>query len=180
MEKLETNRTKLRELSISDYKELYEYYKLDYIGSIVGFKPHESSEYTKKYIEFEIKKEELFAIVSKNTNKVIGTIGLRKNNEFDGLDIRMLVIILNPKFWGMGFAYEVTKELIRYAFEEKKIHKLVIGYYSINKQSESVVKKLGFVYEGRKREVYVYKNKLVDAIEYSLLRSEYEHYNKDI
>ncbi len=174
MKTLGTKRTILKKLSIDDTYDLYEYFKMDYVVPMAGIEPHKTIDETKKYIEEEIPKEEVYGIVEKNLNKVIGTIGLHKRKAKSGLDIRLLSILLNPKFWGFGYAYEVTIEIIKYAFDEIKVHKLIIGHFSFNKQSESVIKKLGFIYEGRKREVYIYKNELVDGIEYSMLRRDYE------
>ena len=174
MEKLTTKRTILRSLQLEDAEDLYEYSKLDNVSLMIGRKLHESIEYTKKYIEHEMKKDGIYAIELKTDHKVIGTIGLRKQDSELELDTRMVRIVLNPEYWGKGYAQEVTKELIRYVFEEVKIDTLTVGHFTFNVQSESVIKKLGFNHKRRTRVEYINEGEFVDAEEYYMTCREYK------
>ena len=180
MKKLETIRTILRNIQLEDAEDVYEYSKLNDVSLMIGRKSHKSIEYTKKYIEHEMKKDGFYAIELKTDHKVIGTIGLRKQNSDSGLDIRMVRIVLNPKYWGKGYAKEVTTELIKYVFEEMKINTLTVGHFSSNVQSESVIKKLGFIHKGRERVEYINKGEFVDAEEYYMTCREYKEKYEEI
>lgn len=173
MKNMETKRLILRELRINDAAEVYKYCQIKDIVEMVGMRLHNSIDVTKKYIEHELKKSETLAIVLKGDDKLIGTISLRKIENDSNLDIRSLSAVINPNYWGNGYAPEAIKELVKFAFETENVHKILGGHYSFNNQSSSINKKLGFVYEGRQREVYLYKGKLVDAVEYSLLLKDY-------
>lgn len=179
MKKMKTERLILRKLKATDDIRIFEYCQFKDIVEMVGMRHHNSIEVTKKYIIHELKKSETLAIVLKETNVLIGTISLREIENDSNLDIRLLSIIINPVYWGNGYAPEAMKEVIKFAFENKNVHKLLGGHYSFNYQSSSVNKKLGFEFEGRQREVYLYKGKLVDALEYSLLLNDYKEASKN-
>ena len=178
MKKMNTERLVLRKLVHTDAIDIFEYCQFEDIVDMVGMRHHNSIEFTQKYINHELKKSETLAIVLKEKDKLIGTISLRKMQNDSNLDIRLLSTVINPSYWGNGYAPEAIKEVVKFAFEIEKVHKILGGHYSFNNQSASVNKKLRFVYEGRQREVYIYKGKLVDAIEYSLLFKDYEEASK--
>lgn len=174
MQRLNTSRLLLRELQFRDVMDIFDYAQQKDIVDMSGMRLHTSIEMTKNYIKYELKKSETLAIVLKETDRVIGTVSLRRQYNDSGLDIRLISCIINPNQWGNGFAPEAIKTIIKYAFEDLNVHKLLGGHYSFNKQSESVNKKLGFVYEGTQRKVYKYKNQIVDALEYGMLQEDYK------
>lgn len=174
MKVLNTDRLLLRELCVNDAADIYEYCQNEDVINMVGMRLHTSFNMTLRYIEHELQKSETYAIVLKPINKVIGTVSLRKQQNDSTLDIRLISCIINPHYWGNGYAPEAIKKILEFAFEDLKVHKVLGGHYSFNKQSESVNKKLGFVYEGTQREVYKYKDELVDAVEYGMLYNDYK------
>lgn len=173
MKELNTDRTILRQLHPSDVNDLYEFCSLVEPAEMIGRKPHVDYSYTTRYIEHEIRKEETYAIVLKLTSKLIGTISMRKIMTEQNITTRMLNIIINPLYWRKGYATEVIKEVIRYAFEEINVDKLTVGHYAFNKSSAAVINKLGFTFERRLEKVYSYQNQLVDAVEYAIYRKDY-------
>lgn len=173
MKRLRTTRLILRELQHRDAEDIYAYSCKEEIVGMSGMRVHTSIEMTKEYITHEQAKSETYAILLNTSNRLIGTVSLRKQYNDSDLDIRLISCIIHPHHWGRGYAPEAIEELIRYAFDELKVHKLIGGHFSFNEQSASVNKKLGFVYEGTQREVYRYKGKLYDAVEYGMLYSDY-------
>ncbi|QMS85741.1 GNAT family N-acetyltransferase [Candidatus Xianfuyuplasma coldseepsis] len=173
MKEFNTERLLLRELQQQDANDIYEYCSMKDVIDMIGMRLHSSIEITYKYISHEQKKSETLAIVNRKLNKVIGTVSLRKQYNDSNLDIRLISCIINPKYWGKGYAPEAIQQIIMYAFEELNVHKLLGGHYSFNLQSSAVNRKLGFVYEGTQREVYLYNGKLVDAVEYGMLERDY-------
>ncbi len=59
--------------------------------------------------------------------------------------------ILGRSAWGMGYATEATKRLLRFAFEETPIEELVATIDPENIASRRVLEKSGLVYEGMRR-----------------------------
>ena len=174
MKTLSTKRTTLRLVTTNDLQDIYEITSNNAITKMVGWKHHQDMNETLNLLEDMTKKQETYAIVLKATTKVIGLIGVHKKQANNNLQVRMLTILLNQSYWGQDYAYEVTKEILKYLFEEEQIHKVNVGHFSINNQSKRVIEKLGFIYEGTKREAVIIDNHFFDAVEYSMLKRDYE------
>ena len=92
---------------------------------------------------------------------MIGYCGLLEK-EVDGKNEIEINYIFKPSAWGKGYAKEIGKGIIEYAFSEKKLERLIALIKPENKASEYVAKKIGMKYEnevvrpgGEKRKVYV-------------------------
>jgi RimJ/RimL family protein N-acetyltransferase len=57
--------------------------------------------------------------------------------------------------WGKGYAQEITKLLINFAFRNLKINRFELGVFKPNKVAVHIYKKLGFKTEGHRRQ-YAY------------------------
>ncbi|XMB87251.1 GNAT family N-acetyltransferase [Mycoplasmatota bacterium WC44] len=177
MKTLETKRLILREFILSDLEDFYEYCKDENVGPMAGWQPHDNIHDSKEKLEKMITNQEVWGIYHKADKKIIGSIGLHKRSKRNKKE---LGFVLSKAYWGQGIMPEAGKRVIKYAFEEENINKIEINHFDFNNQSKSVIKKLGFTYEGTKRQDCEYKGKLVDSIGYSLLKSEYDKYNDDI
>jgi RimJ/RimL family protein N-acetyltransferase len=83
------------------------------------------------------------------------------------------ITIGEPDYWNKNLATEATKLLIKYAFNELSLNKLHGGAIVENVGSWTVAEKIGFTYEGiRKDELFV-DGKYVDVKTYRLLRKEW-------
>lgn len=83
------------------------------------------------------------------------------------------IIIGDPKSWGRGIGAAVLKEQLRYAFEERRLHR-VYGYVARgNERSERLLRSAGFVHEGTQRESLIIHGELSDLLLYSMLEQEY-------
>lgn len=59
-----------------------------------------------------------------------------------------LGVHLLPPYWGQGFAVEASKAIIEFAIESLGARSLFAGHHPENNASRSVLKKLGFQYQG--------------------------------
>lgn len=177
MEKLTTERLILREWRESDSSDLYEYAKSDLVGPNAGWKPHKDENESKEIIKMFIKNNDVYAIVLKSENKVIGSIGLhnRKPDEkLDNLEQREIGYVLNPKYWGNEYVPEAVNCLINYGFNELKLDLIWCGHYDFNNKSKRVIEKCGFKYKFTKNEkIKLLDNKEVNSMYYNILKSEY-------
>jgi len=53
-----------------------------------------------------------------------------------------------PQHWGKGFATEISKEVVRYGFEDLGLHRIVGITHPENLASRRVLEKVGFGFEG--------------------------------
>ena len=104
---------------------------------------------------------DLWPVEELATNEVVGYCGLLEK-EVDGKDEIEINYIFKESAWGKGFAKEIGKGIIEYAFNVKKLDRLIALIKPENKASEFVAKKIGMKYEkevirpgGEKRKVYV-------------------------
>jgi RimJ/RimL family protein N-acetyltransferase len=78
-----------------------------------------------------------------------------------------------PEYKGQGIGKLTYQKLIPYLFEKYSLNKISLEVLSTNIVAINLYKKVGFKYEGTKREE-VYKNgNWVDSIVMSILKSEY-------
>lgn len=74
---IETERLLLRPVTADDAQDIFEYSSEPDVGSNAGWKPHETTEETIKIMnEIFIGQQNIFGIILKAENKLIGTIGL--------------------------------------------------------------------------------------------------------
>jgi ribosomal-protein-alanine N-acetyltransferase len=104
---------------------------------------------------------DLWPVVEKQTQEVIGHCGLL-DKEIEGKEEIEVNYIFKSTAWGKGYASEIGRALIEYAFEEKKLKRLIALIEPDNEPSEHVAIKIGMRFEkevirsgGAKRKVYV-------------------------
>lgn len=174
MKNLETERFILREWKKEDSKDLYEYAKNDLVGPNAGWMPHEDEEESLEIIEMFIEEGEVYAIVLKSENKVIGSIGLhdRKPEEApEKLKQREVGFVINPSYWGKGYAKEAAMAVIRHGFEDLGLDMIWCAHYEHNERSKRVIEKCGFKYEFRKvRKVETLGNIELNTLYYVMKR----------
>ncbi len=97
-----------------------------------------------------INEDKVFAIVSKENSRVIGSLGVEKYgmedklSEFDGLFGREIGYVLSKDYWGQGIMPEAVKEVTEYLFGDMKLDFLLCGYFLFNARSKRVQEKCGF------------------------------------
>ena len=139
---LETTNLKIRDFLSDDVEELYEI-----LGDIEVMRYMEPAYDRNKTItflnEFCIKEKGAFACIHKNDNKLIGYL------LFNTIEDNVYEIgwAFNKKYWGKGYAYEACESVIKYAFDEIKVHKIFAETID-NKKSIGLMKKLGMNLEG--------------------------------
>ena len=106
-----TPRLILREVEEKDYLDMYEYARLPYVGPNAGWKPHSSLSETRSIIRLFHEKKRLgqlgtFAIVWRETNKMIGTVELHTFVKGFKAELGYTV---NPAYWGRGIAVSSKK-----------------------------------------------------------------------
>ena len=147
---IETERLILRPFKPSDLEDLYEYASVEGVGEMAGWKHHESKEKSKEILDMFITEDKVFAIVLKESGKVIGSLGVEKYGledrltEFDGYLGREIGYVLSKDYWGRGIMPEAVKTIIDYLFNVLNLDFLTCGYYDFNSQSKRVQEKCGF------------------------------------
>lgn len=154
---LETERLLLRPWKSEDAESLYKYASDDRVGPIAGWNPHKSVEDSAQIINDVLSAEGTYAVVLKETNEPIGSIGLmigeKSNLRLPEKEAEIGYWIGVP-YWGQCLMPEAINELIRYAFVELKISRLWCGYFDGNEKSKRCQKKCGFKYHHTNKDIY--------------------------
>jgi len=175
MKTLETDRLILRAWSVDDTDDLYEYAKHPEVGLNGGWPPHTSKDESLKVIQYFIKENDIWAIVLKENNKVIGSVGLHTDSKRTaGISVKELGFVVSADYWGRGIATEAAKRAIVHAFDDMNLDLVSTYHKSFNTRSKRVIEKCGFTCEGLLRQASKrYDNLIFDAFCYSMLKSEY-------
>jgi len=173
---LETERCILRPFEASDISDFFEYAKNPRIGPNAGWPPHNNIEESRKILESFMENEEVWAIIYKKDQKLIGSLGIHKDPLRSADDVKMLGYVLSEDYWGCGIMPEAAGVAIRYAFEELDISLLTVHHFSFNNRSKRVIEKCGFQYEGTLRHCSkIFDGSVYDLACYSMTRDEWEN-----
>ena len=143
---LETERLVLRKWKDEDAENLYNLAKDPEIGPPAGWPPHTSIENSMEIIKSVLSAPETYAVCLKENGKLVGSIGLHRNDLAERDDEYELGYWIGKEYWGQGLIPEAARELIRHAFEDISINRIWCGYYDGNIKSRRVQDKLGFIY----------------------------------
>ena len=173
MKDIETERLILRDASVADAEDMFEYAKLEEVTKYLSWKPHISVKDSEKILEMlskEAKEKDSYvlkAIVLKENDKMIGTIDARIFG--DGLKDAEFGYCLNPKYWNKGYMSETLKAFIQTLHKERGVENVFGSFERENIASKRVMQKNEmYYYETVKRN---FKNKgEVELIRYKELR----------
>lgn len=147
---IETERLILRPFKQSDLDDFFEYASVEGVGEMAGWKHHENKEKSQSILDLFIKEDKTFAIVLKENNKVIGSLGVEEYgmeqalSEFFDYHGREIGYVLSKDYWGKGLMPEAVKAVIDYLFNVQRLDFLTCGYYEFNTKSKRVQEKCGF------------------------------------
>lgn len=154
---LETERLLLRPWKPEDAESLYKYASDDRVGPIAGWNTHKSVEESRRIIQDVLSAEGTYAVVLKETNEPVGSIGLMigKNSNLNLPENEAEIgYWIGVPYWGQGLIPEATNELIRYAFGALQMERLWCGYFDGNEKSKRCQEKCGFRYHHTNKDIY--------------------------
>lgn len=172
---LETERLYLRMWKRSDAPQLFAYASNPSVGPRAGWKPHESVAESRKIIETVFRESRVWAIIEKESGRIIGSIGLSEDRFRPGVNSLELGYSLAEEYWGRGLMTEAAKRVIVYGFEYIGLDVMMIRTGEENLASQHVIEKCGFQYEGTLRRIYkIYDGTVKPVRCYTMLREEYD------
>lgn len=151
--KLETPRFQLREIVLSDENDLFEMDSDPEVHRYIENRPVTSMTEIRDAIQMlqqQYKENGVgrWAVIDKLTNECVGWAGLKlyteilnKHQNFYELGYRF-----KRKYWGKGYATEVSEAVLRYGFEKFVPNKIYAMVDTRNVRSIHVLTKLGFKY----------------------------------
>lgn len=173
-DRLESERLILRRPEKGDAADFYAYAGGDRVGPMAGWQPHRSIRDTKQIIAHYVKEGNVLAITTKETGRMVGTVGLHVDDHRPGTDVWQLGYALSPAHWHEGIAGEAALTVLRYAFERKWMRIVTAYCYPENTASRKLLERLGFRHEGCLRNSYLlYDGTVHDLDCFSITVEEY-------
>jgi len=146
---LETDKLILRAWEITDLDDFFEYASVEGVGEKAGWEHHKSKDKSLEILKMFIEEKKVFAIVLKENQKVIGSIGIEELSEeldkdLDNLLGRELGYVLNKDYWNKGIMKEAVSKVVDYCFNTLKLNFLMASYFNYNIASKRVLENLNF------------------------------------
>lgn len=183
---MNTNRLTLRPFKLEDARDIFLYLETPSMNCFADMKLESISQ-----AEEEIKNriqttEPYFAIVDKESNKVIGEIFAHAedtsptSNKNNKIDTYSLCWMLNKDYQGKGFAYEAASSFITYLFDNLEARRLYAYTEDYNTACQHLCTKLGFRHEGTFIEFVAFvtgkdgQPLYENTLQYAILKKEWE------
>ncbi len=148
--RIETPRLILRPWEKTDLQDFFAYASVPGVGEMAGWSHHKDMAESESILNMFIERKKTFAIVLKESSKVIGSLGVENvkeepeiPNELFG---RELGYVLSKDYWGRGLMPEAVSAVIEYCFRELNYDYLTCAHFVQNNQSRRVIEKSGFHY----------------------------------
>ncbi|MCE7079010.1 GNAT family N-acetyltransferase [Streptomyces sp. ST2-7A] len=103
--------------------------------------------------------------------KLIGLVRLTGAEPETGC-AELTLYIGEKEYWGRGYATDATRTVCRYGFEEMRLHRIELDVVTENHAALRVYRKVGFVEEGRLRQVFRRNGRWYDMFVMGLLEGD--------
>ena len=146
---LESDRLILRPWRKSDLQDLYEYARVDGVGQMAGWNPHQSIDESEMILDMFMREKNTFAI--EFDGKVVGSLGIDTYSEEHYSELadfkgREIGYALSKDYWGQGLMPEAVMMVNDWLFRKIMLDFIVVGHFDWNDQSRRVIEKCGFRY----------------------------------
>lgn len=181
---IETERLLLRPFIESDADDLYEYLKEPMVNCFACMKLNTPDDAKAESARRSRETEYLFAIVLKETGKVIGEIEAHPEShapdrENAVCDTFSPCWMLNQNYHGKGYAYEAAHAFFDYLFDEKGARRIYAYTEDYNLSCQHLCEKLGMRREGMFMEFVSFVNDengdpiYENTMQYAVLKKEW-------
>ncbi len=178
---IETDRLRLRKLSMRDASDVYEYASIPEVAEHVTWEHHRNISDSMHFLRIMIQQYDEgtpspWGIIYKDIGKLVGTIGFHvwsPQNSYAEVGYA-----LSKDYWNKGIMTEAYEEVIKFGFERMKLNRIEATCKLANTASEKVMLKCGMTYEGIMKKKLYAKGEFHDLKLYSLLKSDWEKSHK--
>jgi hypothetical protein len=167
---LETVRLLIRPFQEEDADAFFACCQNPNLGNNAGWAPHKTIEESRKILQdVFIGQENIWAMILKDTQQLIGSIGIVPDPKRENPQVRMLGYWLDEAHWGKGYMTEAVQAILNYGFNELQLSLITANCYPHNKRSQQVLERNGFIYEGVLHQAeLIYNGNIFDHLCYYL------------
>ena len=175
---LETERLRLRKLTMRDAQDIFDYSRDPLVAKYVLWEAHRSIGESRAYLRYMLRKYRntepaSWGIELKSSGRIIGTIGfmwIQSDNAAAEVGYS-----LARAQWGKGIMTEALQAVIAYGFNSLRLNRIEAIHEPENPASGAVMRKCGMQFEGRLRQKLCNKGRYADVDMYAILKSDYKN-----
>lgn len=173
---LETKRLRFVEYQLDNLDNFFKLKSCNKVWNYSTFIPLKEKDQAKLLLDNLINdrnngKYGFMAVYKNDANEFIGEAGIIGHNP--NANRCEVGYNLLPQYWNQGYATEITKGLIKYAFERLECERIEALVLQINKASCKVLEKSGFVLEGVLRNFTRCNSEYRNVCYYGILSSDF-------
>jgi len=148
---LETDRLIIRPPRYEDAQYAYEFRRNEKASQFVGgIIQSDFESFNKKFITFcdsyKPHQPYEYSIQLKSINRYIGYCGVQYCEVLKDYEI---LYGLLPHYWGLGYAYEAAREMLKFVFKDLNFDHIKAAVNPENPSSEKILKKIGLEFTGQ-------------------------------
>lgn len=179
---LETPRLILRPVAMRDAQDIFDYSRDPEVARYVLWDAHRTLADSRAYIrylhrQYREGQPSSYAIVLRETGRVIGTIGFMSYAE-DNASAEIGYSMARG-LWGRGLMPEAVTALLDLGFRQMRLHRIEAQHVPANQASGRVMLKCGMRHEGTLRGRVFIKGKFSDVELYAILREDWYQLHPD-
>jgi RimJ/RimL family protein N-acetyltransferase len=150
MTSLKTTRLELRPYNNDDADALWPYVSDPELPKMMSWEAHKDPSETRGFIERMVASRAAdtgYGFGIHKDGALIGSIGLHdlvRTSRAWRMDKAELGYWISPRTRNEGLVTEAAREIMRFGFEDLRLHKIIVGCVSENAPSKKVIEKLGF------------------------------------
>lgn len=178
---IESIRLKLEEISWDDLEDIHHLHSIAEVDEFNTLGLPKDMDDTREIIrpvienqKAEIQRFYMWKIIEKDSNSFLGVAGMTLSA--DRFRLGEIYYKLLPKYWGKGYATEVSKSLIKAGFEDFNLHKVEAGVSTDNAPSIRVLEKSGMLREGLRRKILPIRGEWKDNYHYAIVEDDPRDY----
>lgn len=127
----------------------------------------------KEYLEKFNNPKATFVIVTLNSDKMIGTVGLENIDEINRT-ATLGIFIGDKDYRSKGYGTEAIRLLLEYGFKYMNLNNIKLDLMEFNERALKCYKKCGFKEYGRRRKCRFVNGKYYDSIAMDILAEEFD------
>lgn len=177
-----TQRLVLRPINLDDLEALWPHVSDPRISRLMSWQAHTDRAQTRAFLaELASSREQgrglTWTIWAQDTFcGIVSLINIKRTHRALTYDCGELAYWLGLHCRGQGYMAEAGEAVIDHAFEAVNLHRLEVGHFTANPDSERVIKAWGFHYIGEKRHAFMKEGVWHDEQLYDLLLTDLRHW----
>lgn len=173
---LETDRLRLRKISLRDARDFFEYASDPEVTRYSTWSPHESLADTKQFINQVLNQYKAghvapWGIEHKAERRFIGTCGFGNWIHYHGR--AEIGYALARPYWSQGYMTEAVRSVLAFGFETMQLNRIEARCKLENIGSSRVMEKVGMKFEGVLRQHMYIKGQYHDLKLYAILHEDF-------